>query len=141
MPSVSMEPSIRKGDTFSCSTKVPPRLSHGAVVVFKPPNQWSPESAPGVFTKRVIGLPGETVAITATGVVVDGRPVAEPYAVQDFGPFGPVTVPEGQYFLLGDNRPRSSDSRVNGTVPHDAVVATCTRVVAPKDHRGRIPGT
>src|SRR5688572_26242625 len=66
----------------------------------------------GSFVKRVIGLPGERITIARTETEVDGEPLAEPYATRD-----QVTtsrdwiVPAGAYFLVGDNRPASCDSR------------------------------
>lgn len=143
IPGESMEPSIHKGDSIGCSTKVPDRLPRGAVVVFDGTGtNFAPVGATaGKFTERVVGLPGETIAGGKDGVTIDGRPLPEPYAVGEEFPFDPVHVPADQYFLMGDNRDHSSDSRFNGPVPRDAVIATCTRIVRPRKHRGRIPGT
>lgn len=81
----------------------------------------SPDS---VVIKRVIGLPGESVEVLNNQVLVDGNPLDEPY----LGPqsqmpnFGPVTVPAGEYFLMGDNRARSSDSRRIGSIPEEDLI-------------------
>jgi signal peptidase I len=80
------------------------RIRRGDVVVIA-----SPELGRDVV-KRVIGLPGETVAIREGSVSVDGRPLAEPYASSSVFT-GTYEVPQASYFLLGDNRDVSSDSR------------------------------
>jgi signal peptidase I len=61
--------------------------------------------------KRIIGLPGETVQVTPGGICIDGEPFDEPYLAGDGGPTGTFRVPEDGYFVLGDNRHCSSDSR------------------------------
>lgn len=115
IPSGSMEPILRRGDRilvvkFAYVWREPAR---GDVIVFKYP----PEPASD-FVKRALGLPGDTVAITRGKLFVNGAPVAEPYLTGSAGAnFGPVTVPEGHYFMLGDNRPTSKDSRSWGFVP------------------------
>ena len=95
-------------------------VRRGDVVVFKYPDE--PERD---FIKRVIGLPGETVELRAKKVYIDGQPLDEPYVhflqpaseSQEITSFdvreryGPVRVPDGQYFVMGDNRDNSQDSR------------------------------
>lgn len=93
----------------------PPK--RGDIVVFEPPGG---DSDP--YIKRVIGMPGETIEIHDGAVYIDGVQLEEPYVSsstswQGRGEPRSVTVPEGEYFLLGDNRANSSDSRVFGTVP------------------------
>ncbi len=61
--------------------------------------------------KRVVGLPRESVEVDDRGVRVDGVPLVEPYVVAHGGAVGGFRVPGGHYLVLGDNRPRSSDSR------------------------------
>src|SRR3712207_6054438 len=80
--------------------------------------------------KRVIGLPGETLELRDGKVYVDGDPLEEPYLERDpckpgypkTCSFGPVTVPRNHYFMMGDNRTHSLDSRFFGPVPEDDVV-------------------
>jgi signal peptidase I len=106
-------------------------IGRGDVVVFKFPQE--PERD---FIKRVIGLPGETLELKHKKVYVNGTPLDEPYVHflvppsaegQEVAPFdlresyGPVTVPEGQYFVMGDNRDNSQDSRWWGYLPRDLV--------------------
>ena len=100
------------------------------IVVFKYPDE--PERD---FIKRVIGLPGDTVELRAKKVYVNGQPLDEPYVhfltpATDGAEFtsadvreryGPVTVPANQYFVMGDNRDNSQDSRYWGFLPRDHV--------------------
>ncbi|HVC35743.1 MAG TPA: signal peptidase I [Chloroflexota bacterium] len=90
----------------------------GNIIVFEYPRDTSRD-----FIKRVIGLPGDTVEIHDQHVYVNGRALAEPYimAAPDYS-MAAVTVPPGQYFVLGDNRNDSSDSHVWGTVPFDDII-------------------
>ncbi|ONH60314.1 signal peptidase I [Frankia sp. CcI49] len=77
------------------------------------------------FIKRVIGVGGDVVACCddAGRVTVNGKALDEPYVYEnDFQEFGPITVPDGDLWLMGDHRSRSSDSRQNGPVPQDKVI-------------------
>jgi signal peptidase I len=77
------------------------------------------------FIKRVIGVGGDTVRCCDPQgrVVVNGKALDETYLFEnDVRPFGPVTVPKGQLWVMGDHRGASSDSRDNGTIPTSAVV-------------------
>jgi len=79
----------------------------GDVVIFPYPD--NPEV---IYVKRVIGLPGETVEIKNGAVYINGMPIAESYLKEEMrGEYGPYVVPEGCYFMLGDNRNSSQDSR------------------------------
>jgi signal peptidase I len=141
--SAAMEPSLAKNDRMLCTTRVPKRLRRGSVITFHAPEGAALSEEGTTFVKRVVGLPGETIAGDENGTVaINGVALAEPYARTERSlAFGPVTVPEGAYFLLGDNRARSSDSRAQGPVPHAEVTGVCTRILAPASRRGRIPGT
>ncbi len=112
IPSASMEDTIMTGDRI-----VGNRLAYrdekpqrGDIVVFK-----FPDDENQLFIKRVIGLPGEKILIRKGLVYINDspEPLEEPYLKDaPFGDFGPFFVPEGHYFMLGDNRNFSKDSRV-----------------------------
>ncbi len=108
-------------------------IRRGDVIVFK-----YPEEPDRDFIKRVVGLPGETLELREKKVYINGQPLNEPY-VHFLQPpsaspelaettsfdvrerYGPVTVPAGQYFVMGDNRDNSQDSRYWGFLPRDYV--------------------
>lgn len=80
----------------------------GDIVIFK-----YPDDETQTYIKRVIGLPGDTVEIVDGQVYINGEALAEPYLKETpYGSFGPYEVPEGHYFMLGDNRNNSRDSRL-----------------------------
>jgi signal peptidase I len=92
----------------------------GDVIIFRKPIT-ADEDPEHTLVKRVIGLPGDTIECKDGIVYINGSPLAEPYvygATYDFA----ATVPEGCYFVMGDNRQGSSDSRVFGSVPRQNVI-------------------
>jgi len=106
------------------------------------------------FIKRVIAVGGQTVSCcdTRNRLIVDGRSVDEPfvYFAPEYGkaqqdPFGPVLVPQGQLWVMGDSRNNSVDSRApdNGPIPVDSVVGKARWIVVPLGRFGplRIPGS
>jgi len=127
---VSMQPTLYEGE-FLLVNKLaykfsPPRI--GDIVVFHAP----PE--PGEdFIKRIIGTPGDSVAIKEGKVFVNGIRLDEPYIADVPRYTGEWTVPEEQIFVLGDNRNQSSDSHVWGFVTMDGVVGKAILVYYPFD--------
>jgi signal peptidase I len=106
-------------------------IHRGDIVVFKYPDEPDRD-----FIKRVIGLPGETIELKNKKVLVNGQPLDEPYVhfltppSNDYQEvtsydvrerFGPVTVPADKYFVMGDNRDNSQDSRYWGFLPRSYV--------------------
>lgn len=111
IPSSSMEPTLRVGDRILAKRQQ--AFVRGEIVVFRLPAQPSGE----YMVKRVIGCPGERVAIRSGRLYIDGNYLPETFLNEKSGQeFGPVEVPEGRYFLLGDARSASRDSRYFGPV-------------------------
>ncbi|CAN5584243.1 N/A [soil metagenome] len=82
--------------------------------------------------KRVIGLPGETVEVIEGVVHINGMPLTEPYAGPEIRDFPPVVVPDDEYYMLGDNRGNSLDSRFTlGTIPKENIVGRSFVILWP----------
>ncbi len=105
--------------------------TYGDVVVFKYPKDPSLD-----YIKRIVGLPGDVIEMRDKQFFRNGKPVQEDYVVisdpKGIYPtrdnFGPFTVPEGQYFTMGDNRDNSQDSRFWGTVERSAMHGKAWRI-------------
>ncbi len=94
-------------------------------------------SAPTVYLKRVIGGPGDRIEIRSGKVFVNGSPLDEPYVqFGDARSFPIATVPPNSYYVLGDNRANSDDSRFWGFVPGDEVIGRATFVIWPFGRMG-----
>lgn len=115
----SMAPGIHDGDRILVEpwSYVVSEVERGDVVVLRYPLDPSVD-----YIKRIVGLPGEQVFVCNGLVWVDGQPLEEPY-VRDACVESPmlVDVRPGTFFVMGDNRPRSSDSREFGLVPAELV--------------------
>jgi signal peptidase I len=128
IPSESMVPTLVKDDRVLVN-KLSYRLHgvhRGDIVVFeRPPGD---AGAPEIkdLIKRVVALPGETVETDADGrVLINGRVLKEPYlenGVKTVPGITKQTIPAGRYWVMGDNRGNSKDSRVIGTIPEDDIV-------------------
>jgi signal peptidase I len=89
------------------------------------------------FIKRVIGLPGETVEGKEGKVLINGRALSEPYLAEPgVGEFPPTTIGEGQVWVMGDNRNRSSDSRVFGPIKESKIVGRAILRIWPVTRLG-----
>jgi signal peptidase I len=88
--------------------------------------------------KRVIGLPGEVVSIDQGQVSINGTPIDEPYISEKATYSGEWEIPTGQYFVLGDNRPDSSDSHNWGFVPRENITGKAVWIYFPFDSFGKI---
>jgi signal peptidase I len=143
IPSASMEPTLQIGDRIIVS-----KLSYdfhavhrGDIVVFHaPPKESTVCADPEVkdLVKRVIGLPGETISSRGNTVLINGKPLAEPwFPAVDLGP--PIrtqVIPKDQYFVMGDNRPNSCDSRMWGTLPGANIIGHVVLRVWPLSRIG-----
>ena len=134
VPTESMVPTIGVGDHFMVDILgADDPLERGDIVIFRFPGNGERD-----FVKRVIGLPGETVEIRGQAVSVDGRELDEPYALHTTpgslpkrDEFGPFRVPEGTYFMLGDNRENSYDSRMFGPVERERITGRALYLYFP----------
>ncbi len=114
-------------------------IQRGDVVVF-----WYPLDHSKSFIKRVVGLPGESVEIRHGAVYVDGKIVPEPYVppqYEDLSDFAPVRVPPDNYFVMGDHRISSNDSRVFGPVASRFIYGRAVFAYWPVDHFGSLSTT
>jgi signal peptidase I len=114
-------------------------IHRGDVVVF-----WYPLDRSKSFIKRVIALPGETVTIRQGVVTVNGVVVPEPYVppqYEDVSDYGPTRVPADTYFVMGDHRISSNDSRVFGPVPSQFIYGRAVFAYWPVDHFGSLAMT
>lgn len=120
IPTGSMIPTLEIGDKLLVDKIVYKfeKLHRKDIVVFAPPPEAQVGGTKTDFIKRIIGLPGDTIQITGGTVFVNGKPLTEPYIAQkpDYN-YGPVTVPEGSLFVMGDNRNNSFDSHSWGFLP------------------------
>ena len=114
-------------------------IHRGDVVVF-----WYPLDRSKSFIKRVIALPGETVTIRQGVVTVNGVVVPEPYVppqYEDVSDYGPTRVSADSYFVMGDHRISSNDSRVFGPVPSQFIYGRAVFAYWPVDHFGSLAMT
>lgn len=114
-------------------------IQRGDVVVF-----WYPLDHTKSFIKRVVGLPGETIEIRQGTLYVNNKSVPEPYVppqYEDSSDFGPVRVPKDSFFVLGDHRISSNDSRVFGPVASQFIYGRAVFAYWPVDHFGSLETT
>jgi signal peptidase I len=149
IPSLSMYPTLQVGDRI-----IVDKLSYhlhavhrGDIVVFARPPLEDQEYAD--LVKRVIGLPGETISSRGGHIYINGKRLDEPWlppgtdsysgplpgdAHPQFNLPGPVKIPAGEYYVMGDNRTDSEDSRFFGPIPKSLIVGRAVAVVWPFSH-------
>ncbi|WP_017294673.1 signal peptidase I [Geminocystis herdmanii] len=139
IPSSSMEPTLQINDRLIIE-KMTYRFQQpkrGDVVVFSATEALQKEGYNDDFIKRIIGLPKDEVMVRNGKVTVNGEIIREKYIAE--APqydFGPVTVPEGEYLVLGDNRNNSYDSHYWGFVPRDKFIGRASLRFWPPERMG-----
>jgi signal peptidase I len=114
-------------------------IERGDVVVF-----WYPLDRSKSFIKRVIGLPGETVEIRSGRLYINNIELAEPYvpaSYLDSSKYPPTLIRQDEYFVMGDHRDSSNDSRVFGAVPRQFIYGKAVFAYWPVDHFGSLTST
>jgi signal peptidase I len=121
----AMAPTIQDGKILTTQDygKSPPQRFD--IILFHPPD---PNRSSLLYCLRIIGLPGESVEVTDRAVMIDGKPLAEPYIAPQYAGNGEggvtqLTLQKDQYYVLGDNRQASIDSRLFGAVSRSMIVA------------------
>lgn len=153
VPTDTMAPALVAGDHVYAVPRLGAAVRRGEIVVYR---KWGTG-----YVKRVVGAPGDTLAMRAGVLSLDQRPVSESYAVhtgegeigdrqftwqRDYVPdslragyiptlatWGPIVVPRGAYFMLGDNRGESMDSRYHGFVADSEVIGRPVMIVVSRD--------
>ncbi len=154
IPSSSMEPTLhcaRSDLDTGCEARFSDRVlanrfiykfkdpERGDIIVFDTPPEAIRCNAGGTFVKRLIGLPGERFSMRDGVVFVNGKPLDEPYlpaGARDDDDRKEQRIPEGHYFMMGDNRPGSCDSRVWGSVPRENIIGKVFAVYWPPQRIG-----
>jgi signal peptidase I len=138
IPSGSMEPTLNIGDRILVD-----KLSYhlhavhrGDIVVFARPPGETLEPGVNDLVKRVIGLPNENISAQNGQIYINGKPLKEPWLPKGVvtDDFGPVHIPSGYYFVMGDNRGFSSDSRVFGPISGSLIVGRVVLRIWPLSH-------
>ncbi len=139
VPSGSMIPTLQIGDRIVVN-KLSSTIHRGDIVVFnRAPGDNDPQYP--VLVKRVIGLPGETISSVGDLILINGKPIAQPWlpkltgvCYQAAANIRPTTIPAGQYFVMGDCRGFSDDSRYWGTVPAGNIIGKVSAVIWRHNH-------
>ena len=156
IPSSSMEPTLHcAGAGLGCTAQFSDRVlanrfiyhfvepKRGDIVVFETPQAARRNcGAGGTFVKRIVGLPGEVWELRAGYVYIDGVRLRESYITKDrrngeSNP--PYRIPKDEYYVMGDNRPNSSDSRFWGPVKGDRIVGKAWLLYYPFSEFGLAP--
>ena len=141
IPSESMLPTLKVNDRLiidkvSYNFNQPQR---GDIVVFNPTDTLKEQKFTDAFIKRIIGLPGDQVMVKSGKVLVNDKPLIETYInAPPKDDYDEVTVPPNSYFVMGDNRNNSLDSRSWGVVPKDRIIGRAVIRFWPFDRLGSI---
>ena len=133
VPSASMEPTLMRSDYIGGFVVEPGELERGDIVVFT--SGWRGD----FYVKRIVGLPGDTLAIFDGFVYINDRRLDEPYVAHRGGEsIDPLKVPDGQMFIMGDNRTNSEDSRKFGPVSTSLIEARVSFIYNPISRMGGV---
>jgi signal peptidase I len=163
IPSGSMEPTLTIGQRV-LANRLTTHPSVGDIVVFHPPagadpavpqcgnpsqggsggqacDQGTPQQSSQTFIKRVVGGPGDTISIVNGHVIRNGVPEKDSYTAPCGDAEGcnfrtPIVIPPGEYFMMGDNRGESDDSRFWGPVPAKSIIGVAFFTYWPPDRIG-----
>lgn len=141
IPSSSMEPTLEINDRLIIEkvSKYFQKPQRGDVMVFNPTDTLKEQNFKDAFIKRVIGVPGDKIEVKNQQVYVNDRKIEENYIAKPPNyDFGPVTVPNNQYFVLGDNRNDSYDSHYWGFVPEENMIGRAVVRFWPLDRVGTL---
>jgi len=134
IPSGSMSPTLQVGDRITVD-KLHSTIHRGDIVVFERVPA-DPQTQDADLVKRVIGLPGETISSVGNTLLINGVALAEPWLPPLVGPCAEAsvnipttTIPRDRYFVMGDCRGDSFDSRYWGTVPATSIIGKVDAVV------------
>jgi signal peptidase I len=127
--------------------KLTPRFDpyhRGDIVVFNPPANWQEDPTGTPYIKRIIGIPGDTVEISDGQVFVNGSQLDEPYLFENqpteaTGTNLSWTLKDNQYFVMGDHRAASQDSRVFGPITKESIIGRAWLRYWPMDQFGVLP--
>ena len=141
IPSSSMEPTLQINDRLIIE-KMTYRFQkpkRGDVIVFNATEALQAQNFNDAFIKRIIGIPGDTVIVSNGKVMVNGNAIKEFYIKEapEYN-YGPVTVPENEYLVLGDNRNNSYDSHYWGFVPYEKIIGRASVRFWPPQRMGAI---
>ena len=138
VPTPSMTPTLMPGDRIVVD-KLSSTVHRGDIVVFH--DVPADSGGPAVLVKRVIGLPGETISSVKSTVLIDGKPVAEPWlpalkgiCSQSSEHIKTTKIAADHYFVMGDCRGDSGDSRYWGTVPGSYIIGKVDLIIWRSGH-------
>jgi signal peptidase I len=136
VPTGSMEPTLQPNDRILV-LKIGFSLQRGAIVVFRHPPRDTEPPLNEDLVKRIIGLPGETISSVGNTVYINGKPLSEPWLPKNISlgpPIPPQKIAPGHYFMMGDNRDDSLDSRAWGTLPRKLIIGRVFLIVWRHSH-------
>ena len=138
VPTPSMTPTLMPGDRIIVN-KLSSTVHRGDIVVFHDPP--ADKGGPAVLVKRVVGLPGETISSVGSTVLINGKPLAEPWlppltgiCTEPAENIKRTKIAPGHYFMMGDCRGDSGDSRYWGTLPASNVIGKVDMVIWRSGH-------